>query len=129
LVLLKEAEMDTKTLMGGQDVYVVSSHGLLFRQGKVTEITPDGVEVLTAPFSYPADKLSQFEHDVNQLSWVEPVGCNVNLRYWAIPIRFDNEGNNGSDGEDGWDVWGFGPWRIDDIPFEERRGGMFEGGV
>jgi hypothetical protein len=76
----------------------------------VTEVTPEGVEVITAPHVLGVDTLSRFDCDVDQLSWV-------------IPMRFDNQGNNGSDGHDGMDVWGFGPWHIDDVPFAERRKG------
>ena len=103
--------MDTKTLVVGQDVYVVSNDGSDFMQGKVTEVTPEGVEVLTAPHVLGVDTLSRVNYDVNQLSWV-------------VPMRFDNEGNNGSDGHEGMNVWGFGwyPWHIDDVPFAERKG-------
>ena len=37
--------LDTKKLVVRQDVYVVSSNDLLFCQGKVVKITPEGVEV------------------------------------------------------------------------------------
>lgn len=100
--------MDTKTLVVGQDVYLVSRDGNSFLQAKVTEVTPVGVEVLTAPHILGVSILSQVNYDVDQLSWV-------------TPMRFDNEGNNGSDGHDGQDVYGVGPWHIDDVPFAERK--------
>jgi hypothetical protein len=100
--------MNTTKLVVGQDVYVVSDNGPFFRQGKVVAVTPDGVEVLTAPHVLDVGTLSQFDYDVDQLSWV-------------IPMQFDNEGNNGSDEHDGQDVYGFGPWHIDDVPFAERK--------
>jgi hypothetical protein len=115
--------MDTTKLVVGQDVYLVSNDGRFFCQGKVTEVTPEGVDVLTSPIPLRADKLSQFDYDVNQESWLVPSGGDLNLRVWAISVHFDNEGNNGSDGHDGMDEWGFGPWHIDDTPFAERRKG------
>jgi hypothetical protein len=104
--------MDAKKLVVGQDVYVVSNDGRSFCQGKVTGVTPEGVEVLTAPHVLGVENLSQINYDVDQLSWV-------------VPMRFDNEGNNGSDGHEGMNVFGFDwyPWHIDDVPFAERRRG------
>ena len=86
--------MDTKKLVVGQDVYVVSNDGKSFMQGKVTEVTPESVEVLTAPHVLGVENLPQVNYDVDQLSWV-------------VPMRFDNEGNNGSDGPEGMNEWGF----------------------
>ena len=104
--------MDTKTLVVGQDVYVVSNNGSDFMQGKVTKVTPEGVEVLTAPCVLGIEKLPQVNYDVDLLSGV-------------IPMRFDNEGRNGTDGQEGMNEWGFDwyPWHIDDVPFAERRRG------
>jgi hypothetical protein len=102
--------MDTKKLVVGQDVYVVSNNGSDFMQGKVTEVTPEGVEVLTAPHVLGVENLPQVNYDVDQLSWV-------------VPMRFDSNGENGTDGHDGWDVHGFGPWHMDDMPFAERKAG------
>jgi hypothetical protein len=101
-----EGGVNTKTLVVGQDVYVVSDDGQSFKQGKVTAVTPEGVEVLTT-FDH-VDPLSQENYDVDQL-----------LR--VVPMRFDSEGKNGTDGHDGQDVYGFGPWHIDDVPFAERK--------
>jgi hypothetical protein len=69
-------------LVVGQDVYVVSKDGRDFRQGKVIEVTPEGVEVLPENCS----------------------SCSCHRR----GMLFDNEGNNGHDIHDGMDVWGFG---------------------
>jgi hypothetical protein len=91
--------MDTKTLVVGQDVYVADSASRNFFQGKVTKVTPEGVEVLTS--------VSTLSRDVDE-SW--------------IPMWFDSNGENGTDGHDGQDVYGFHPWHIDDMPFAERRG-------
>ena len=97
--------MDTNKLEVGQHVYVVSNDGRSCRQGKVTEVTPEGVEVLTTYDHVDPRK----DYDVDQL-----------LR--VIPVRFDSEGKNGTDGHDGQDVYGFGPWHIDDVPCAERKG-------
>jgi len=101
--------MDTTKLTVGQDVYVVSNKGFYFSQGKVTNITPEGVEVLTG-IAVPVEQLSQYVYDERDLD----------LRTWS-PMWFDSNGKNGTDGNDGWDVMGFGPWHIDDMPFAERR--------
>jgi len=105
-------------LVVGQDVYVVSNDGRDFKQGKVTKVTPEGVEVLTASYILGIETLSQRYYDVDLLGRVEP-------------MRFDNEGNNGSDGHEGMNVWGFDwyPWRIDDVPFAERRSSAYEFGA
>ena len=108
--------MDTKKLVVGQDVYVVSDDGYSFMQGKVTEVTPEGVEVLTAPYHLGISIPSQVKCDVDQLSWV-------------VPMRFDREGKNGTDGHDGQDVYGFGPWHIDDVPFAERKAWHEQAGI
>ena len=102
--------MDTKKLVVGQDVYAVSNDGKSFMRGKVTEVTPESVEVLTAPHVLGVENLPQVNYDVDQLSWV-------------VPMRFDNEGNNGSDGHEGMNEWGFDwyPWHIDDLPFAKRK--------
>lgn len=99
-------------LVVGQDVYVVSNDGRDFLQGKVTEVTPKTVTVLTAPHGLSVDTLSQHYYDLNLQNWGEP--------FW-----FDNEGKNGTDGHEGMNVWGFDwyPWHIDDMPFAERRRG------
>jgi hypothetical protein len=113
--------MDTKTLVVGQDVYIVNNNGTFFCQGKVVKVMPEGVEVLTVPTIMGPERLSQVDYDANDRSWV-------------VPLRFDNEGR-GYDGINqdafwgeqdllwmGWDVHGLGPWRIDDMPFAERKG-------
>ena len=90
---------------------MVSNSGKEFLQSKVTKATPEGVEVLTAPHVLGVGILSQFNYDVDQLSWV-------------VPMRFDSNGENGTDGNEGMNEWGFDwyPWHIDDMPFAERRG-------
>lgn len=102
--------MDTKKLVVGQDVYVVNDDGTFFRQGKVTEVMSEGVEVLTAPYIISVDDLSQ---DYDPIKYV-----------YAVPLRFDKDGKgyNGHKqdttaafwGEDdrrdlGWDLCGYGP--------------------
>jgi hypothetical protein len=104
--------MDTTKLTVGQDVYVVSNSGEDFLQGKVTEVTPKRVVVLTAPHVLGVGILSQRYYDLNFPNWVEP--------FW-----FDSEGKNGTDGNEGMNVCGFDwyPWHIDEVPFAERRRG------
>jgi hypothetical protein len=104
--------VDTTKLTVGQDVYVVSNSGEDFLQGKVTEVTPKRVVVLTAPHVLGAGTLSQHYYDLNFPNWGEP--------FW-----FDSEGKNGTDGHEGMNVSGFDwyPWHIDEVPFAERRKG------
>ncbi len=97
--------MDTTTLVVGQDVYVVSQRDHFSCQGRVTKVAPEGVEVLVVPTLYRLHALARIYYDVDAMSWV-------------VPMRFDNEGNGEPDGQD---VYGFSPWRIDNIPFAERR--------
>ena len=98
--------MDTKTLVVGQKIYVVTDGDYFFCQGKVTKVTPKGVEVLSSGRLRRLDEL--VDYGVDRL---------------GTPMWFDNEGNNGTDGHDGQDVYGFFPWHIDDVPFAERRRG------
>ena len=102
--------MDTKKLVVGQDVYVVSNDGRDFMQGKVTEVTPESVEVITAPHVLGVENLPQVNYDVDRLSWVGS-------------MRFDSEGKNGTDGHEGMNEFGFDwyPWHIDDVPYAERK--------
>lgn len=58
--------MDATKLKVGQDVYVVSQHGPYSCQGKVTEVAPEGVEVLTAPRILGVSELSRFNYDVDR---------------------------------------------------------------
>jgi hypothetical protein len=51
--------MDTTKLIVGQEVYAVSNSGEDFLQGKVTEVTPERVVVLTAPHVLGVRILSQ----------------------------------------------------------------------
>jgi len=78
--------MDTKTLVVGQYVYMVS--GVYGATGKVTKVTPDGVEVQAAPGTYGRDDKGQV-------------------------FRFDNDGKPLDD----WGQYEEGPWELDDIPF------------
>jgi hypothetical protein len=56
--------MDTKTLVVGQGVELIS--GVYSALGKVTKVTPDGVEVQTEPGTYgPGDKGQVFRFDNN----------------------------------------------------------------
>ncbi|HYA24001.1 MAG TPA: hypothetical protein VEF05_07560 [Terriglobales bacterium] len=60
--------MDTKTLVVGQDVYMVS--GVYCNKGKVVKVTPEGVEVQTffaGPTSYKEKALLK-EH--SRFPWV-----------------------------------------------------------
>jgi hypothetical protein len=85
--------MDTKTLTVGQDVYVVSNSGEDFLQGKVTEVMPKRVVVLTAPHVLGVGILSQHYYDLNFPNCGEP--------FW-----FDGEGKNGTGGCEGNErVW------------------------
>jgi len=62
--------MNTKTLAIGQDVYVASNGGYYFCQGKVTKITPKGVQVLAARLGLPANHLSESNYDSDLQCWV-----------------------------------------------------------
>ncbi len=103
--------MDTKTLVVGQDVYMIS--GCYIKQGKVVKVTPSGVVVQLALAEGP----------------IRPEGNEL--------IRFDTDGKacDSSDIYKG-NLWGgsdpripgtheCGPWELDDIPFAERTA-LFE---
>jgi len=115
--------MDTTKLVVGQDVYVVSNSGKDFLRGKVTKVTPEGVEVVC---DEPLSKTGiGFSGDLPDLRDPRQRDSFVDSLV-AVPMRFDSEGNNGTDGWEGMNVWGFDwyPWHIDDMPFEERRKGQ-----
>ena len=95
--------MDTKTLVVGQDVYVVS--GWYLKKGKVVKVTPSGVEVELALIEGP----------------IRPEGPEL--------IRFDTNGKacNSRDIYKGSMEWSGipgtfegGPWELADISAEER---------
>jgi hypothetical protein len=88
--------MDTKTLVVGQDVYLFS--GCYWWWGKVVEVTPEGVDVVTRE------------------ELVQSQGLNLRCGADAL-LRFNNEGK-GRD-EDG--TYECGAWNIDDMPFAERK--------
>jgi hypothetical protein len=87
--------MNTKTLVAGQDVYIVS--GPYFWRGKVVKATQEGVEVQTREEVLP-------NGDLNLRCGIEQL------------LRFDNAGT--ARGEEG--TYECGAWYIDDMPFAER---------
>jgi hypothetical protein len=90
--------MDTKRLVVGQEVYVVS--GWYHSEGNVVKVTQEGVEVQVAR-----------EHR----------GLN-NKGIWTSIWRFDAEGKSC----DGVGTAEYGPYVIDDTPFEERKAELVE---
>ena len=80
--------MDTKTLVVGQEVFVVS--GCYYSNGKVVKVTQEGVEVQLAR---------------NKVIW-----------------QFDTKGM----ARDGVGTAEYGPYIIDDMPFEERKAELME---
>jgi hypothetical protein len=91
--------MDTKTLVVGQDVYMVNSRFMC--KGKVTEITPLGVNVQTT------DELLQFNN--------EGVQCDNDGKPFIAKCRLDP----GSDDEGG-------TWELTD---HEQKVQRYEDGV
>jgi hypothetical protein len=93
--------MDTKTLVIGQDVYILSGP-YYHSQGKVVNVNPSTVEVKTKD-----GEIMRFDKNGLWLDW-EPVG----FRH-----------------PDGWLIafpeWP--QWEIDDIPFEDRTALMEQG--
>jgi hypothetical protein len=87
--------MDTKTLVVGQDVHIVS--GPYFWRGKVVKATPEGVEVHTKEELLPSG-------DLNLRCGMEQL------------LHFDNAGK----GRDEEGTYECGAWYIDDMPFAER---------
>jgi hypothetical protein len=88
--------MNTKTLVVGQDVFVMNWEGV-FIDGKVSKVTPEGVEVFVPNGSH---------------------ACNSPHapRTW----RFDSKG------EAIEQYWDGGTCTIDDMPFEERKAKLVE---
>ena len=97
----REAMMDTKTLVVGQDVYIFDDC-YNSDSGKVTKITPGFVEVTIK---------------VNRIApGFTPLGVELNIGD-EILLTFDRNGK----GEDGqFTPGGYGVWHIDDMPFAER---------
>jgi hypothetical protein len=89
--------MDTKTLVVGQDVYMLG--GVYMNMGKVVKVTPSGVDVL-----------------VFKLPWKMRVVDEQML------IRFDNDGKECSRSYEklGFPEWVPEGWELDDMPFAER---------
>jgi hypothetical protein len=87
--------MDTTKLAVGQEVFVVS--GCYYSDGWVVKVTPEGVEVQLA---------SKHLH----------IGLD-NKPIWQTMFRFDAEGK----ACDGFRTGEYGPYIIDDMPFEERK--------
>jgi hypothetical protein len=95
--------MDTKTLVVGQDVYMVRSEIYALGKGKVAKVTPDGVEV------HSGNELLRFDKDGNELD----VSRRDRLGFGPSPeSKFHTV------------LWQsapeFGPLHLDDIPFAER---------
>ena len=94
--------MDTKTLVVGQDVYMVCSE-IYIGKGKVAKVTPDSVEV------HSGNERLRFDKDGNELD----VSRRDRLGFGPSPeSKFHTV------------LWQsapeFGPWHLDDIPFAER---------
>jgi hypothetical protein len=94
--------MDTKTLVVGQDVYMVS--GCYWNEGKVVKVTPSGagVDVQTA--------YELLHFDENGRSYVTELPSSYDST--AHPMSPWRWGGNGT--------YECGPWYIDDMPFAER---------
>jgi hypothetical protein len=92
--------MDTTKLAVGQEVFVVS--GCYYSDGWVVKVTPEGVEVQLA---------SKHLH----------IGLD-NKPIWQTMFRFDAEGK----ACDGFRTGEYGPYIIDDMPFEERKAELVE---
>jgi hypothetical protein len=89
-----EAMMDTKTLVVGQEVFVVS--GCYYSNGKVAKVTQEGVEVQLVRNPLPG---------LDKVIW-----------------QFDTKGK----ARDGVGTAEYGPYIIDDMPFEERKAELVE---
>jgi hypothetical protein len=95
--------MDTKTLLVGQEVCMVS--GVYLKKGKVVKVTPSGVEVQLAlaegPIRSEGNELIRF--DTNGKACDSRDIYRGNMEWNGIPGTFE-----------------CGPWELADIPFEER---------
>lgn len=89
--------MDTKTLVVGQEVYMLG--GVYINMGKVVEVRSSGVDVL-----------------IFKLPWEMRVVDEKML------VRFDNNGKEYSRSYEklGFPEWVPEGWELDDIPFAER---------
>ena len=92
--------MDTKTLVVGQDVYMLS--GVYGNKGKVVKVTPSGVDVQTT------DELLHFDNNGRSYVTELPSSYNPSSHPFS-PWRWDGNG-----------TYECGPWHLDDIPFVER---------
>ena len=95
--------MDAKTLVVGQDVYIVRGEIYALGKGKVVKVTPDGVEVQSG------DERLQFDKDGKELD----VSRRDRLGFGPSPeSKFHTV------------LWQsapeFGPLHLDDMPFAER---------
>ena len=93
--------MDTKTLVVGQDVYMLSE--CYISKGKVAKVTPDGVEV------HSGDERLRFDKDGNELdvSRRESLGFGPSPESKFYTVLWQSAPE-------------FRPWHLDDIPFAER---------
>jgi hypothetical protein len=95
--------MDTKTLVVGQEVYMLSDGDNLICNGKVIEVTPSGVEVRTVDHTTPSGvhlrkqfEILHFDSDGTESEYPYPSRM-------GVPFGYEH-----------------GPWHIDDMPFAER---------
>ena len=77
--------MDTKTLVVGQEVYILS--GVYYKKGKVVKVTPSGVEVQTGVMqidgTWNAHELFQFD--------IYGKGCDGHKTHECGPWEIDDE--------------------------------------
>ena len=96
--------MDTKTLVVGQDVYLIS--GVYLNEGKVVKVTPSGVIVKLARAQGPINEPTLIRFDTNGKAYDSSDIYNGNMWGGSDPrIPGTHE---------------CGPWELDDIPFAER---------
>jgi hypothetical protein len=91
--------MDTKTLVVGRDVHLVS--GCYSRWGRVVKVTPSGVEV---QIGGPGGELWRFDSNGK--------ACDSRGTGMFEPGPWEHNGIPGT--------YECGPWELDDIPFAER---------
>ena len=105
--------MDTKTLVVGQDVHMVS--GVYGCEGTVIEVTPSGAVVRTDQHSYPLDGRAQGKSKDDPIDWNAWWDTWHDRNQWhnnaglSGLLRFDNNG----EGCDGLGTFECGPWHIE----------------
>jgi hypothetical protein len=133
--------MDTKTLVVGQDVYMLKPpypFWFCIDEGKVVKVTPEGVEVQvvdrqTAAYCQRKDKgdkaikiaPSRVEVQVADLQTADLIRFDTSGRETDVSRR-ERLGFGPSPGDKFYNsLWHsapeFGPWHLDNMPFEKRK--------